>query len=239
MPPLAKVIGLASTVLLLATLVGLLVRGHWRAWYSFAAYTLILSVFSSLYFISAELFYSPRVWMLQENVLNAVRFGMALELAARTFRGYPGARSTLNFVVTLVVGATLALVLPSASQGADYASFISVMQPRLISGSVWLFTAIAALILWYRLPVLAFRKTILLSYLPYLIFSTVFLDLLRQHDWPPILGYLNQVVYLALVSFWVYTAWKVTVTGDPDPPSAPSAPGVRLKRSRTVLPSLS
>src|SRR5689334_16730236 len=109
MPPLAKVIGCASTVLLLVTLAGLLVRGHWRAWYSFAVYLSIVSVFSSLYFISAEQFYSQRAWMLQENLVNAARFGMALELAARTFRGYPGARSTLNFVVTLVVGATLAL----------------------------------------------------------------------------------------------------------------------------------
>ena len=32
------------------------------------------------------------------------------------------------------------------------------LQPRVLNGSIWLFTAIAALILWYRLPVDPFHK---------------------------------------------------------------------------------
>jgi hypothetical protein len=238
MTPVAKVIGLASTVLLLATLLGVLVRGHWRAWYSYALYISILPLFTTLYFLDARL-YNHTVWTVQESLLNAVRFAMALELAARTFRGYPGARSTLNLVVMLVVAATLALVFPGGSP-TDYAYFVGDLQPRLLSGSIWLFTAIAALILWYRLPVLPFRKAILLSYLPYLIFSTAFLGLLKEYGWERSqpLQYLNQLVYLALVSFWTYVAWKVPVTSDAEPPSSSSAP--RGKRTqRTALPSLS
>lgn len=241
MSPLAKVIGIVATIMLLVTLLGLLVRGHWRAWYSFTLYASILSVFSSLYFISYDHFYSQSAWVLQENLVNVARFGMALELAARTFRGFPGARSTLNFVVTLVLGATFALVLPGSSAEVDYALFVGVLQPRLLSGSIWLFTAIAALILWYRLPVLPFRKSILLSYLPYLIVWTALLGLLKEYGWDRLaaLQYLNQIAYLMLVSFWARVAWKLPVTSDPEPPSGLDPPGRRLKRTRTALPSLS
>jgi hypothetical protein len=239
MPPLAKVIGFASTLLLLTTLVGLLVRGHWRAWYSLALYISVLGVFALLFIIDPARFYRHSVWMLQESLTNVVRFAMALEVAGRTFRAFPGARSTLNTVVTLVMAATLAMALPSYDPGHDYANFVLNLQPRLLSGSVWLFTAIAALILWYRLPVLPFHKAILLSYLPYLIFSAAFLNLLAEFDWPQSLQYVNQVVYLAMASFWTYTAWKVPVLIDSAPPSSTPPPGTRLKRSRTALPSLS
>ena len=239
MTALAKVIGLASTLLLLTTLVGLVVRGHWRAWYSYALYVLVLPLFTLLYLVDAR-FYEKNVWMVQESLLNAIRFGMALELAARTFRAFPGARSTLNLVVMAVVAVTLALALPSYDPHHDYVNFVLNLQPRLLSGSVWLFTAIAALILWYRLPVLPFRKAVLLSYLPYLIISTAFLNVLKEYGWDrlQVLQYLNQGVYFALVTFWTRTAWQVPVLSD-SPTSSSSAPppGTRLKR--TVLPSLS
>lgn len=238
MTPLAQVIGLISTLLLLTTLVGLVVRGHWRSWYAFALYASVLPAFTLLYLFDSR-FYSKNVWMVQESLVNAIRFAMALELSGRTFRAFPGARSTLNGVVVMVVAATLALALPSYDPDHDYVNFVVNLQPRLLSGSVWLFTAIAALILWYRLPVLPFRKAILLSYLPYLIFSTAFLNLLKEYGWTQALQYSNQLVYLALVSFWVYTAWKLPVMSDSEPPSPTPPPGTRLKRNRTALPSLS
>jgi hypothetical protein len=239
MDPLAKVIGLASTLLLLTTLVGLVVRRQWRAWYSYVLYISVLPAFTLLFLIDPR-FYAGDVWMVQENLLNAIRFAMALEMAGRTFRAFPGARSTLNVVVTVVVFATLALALPSYDANFDYRNFIGNLQPRLLNGSVWLFTAIAALILWYRLPVLPLRKAILLSYLPYLIFSTAFLNLLNEYGWPKALQYLNQIVYLALVSFWAYAAWKLPVTSDSEPPPSSSSPeGPRMRRTGTALPSLS
>ena len=45
--------------------------------------------------------------------------------------------------------------------------------PRLLNGTMWLFASLAILILWYRLPVHWFPKTILLSYVPYLLVFTV------------------------------------------------------------------
>ena len=56
MTVLAKAIGLASTLLLLTTLVGLVVRGHWRAWYSYALYVLVLPLFTLLYLADDRLY---------------------------------------------------------------------------------------------------------------------------------------------------------------------------------------
>lgn len=241
MPALAKYIGLVSTILLLTTLLGLSVRRQWRFWYSYVLYISVLPAFTLLFLVDGR-FYGRDVWMVQESLLNAVRFAMALEVAGRTFRDFPGARSSLNVVVTVVVFATLALALPSYDASGDYRHFISQLQPRLLSGSVWLFTAIAALILWYRLPVHPLRKAILLTYLPYLIFSTAFLNLLSSYGWEDSkpLQYINQLVYLALVSYWNYLAWKLPVTTEPEPPTSSAPPaGPRLRRTRTALPSLS
>lgn len=238
MTALAKAIGLASTIVLLVTLCGLLVRGYWRYWYSFALYLLVLPLFTTLYLVDGR-FYQSRVWMMQESLFNAIRFAMALELAGRTFRAFPGARSTLNVMVMVVLAATLALALPTYDAHHDYVNFLMRLQPRLLSGSVWLFTAIAALILWYRLPVLPLRKAVLLSYLPYLLFSTAFLSLLSQHGWIQPLQYLNQFVYLALVTFWSSAAWRLPVASDSAPPPSAPPPGTPLKRTKLPVPSLS
>ena len=97
----------------------------------YALYVAILPLFTLL-FLADQRLYSKEVWMVQETLLNGVRFGMALELAGRTFRAFPGARSTLNVVVMVVVAATLALALPSYDPDHDYVNFVVNLQPRLL-----------------------------------------------------------------------------------------------------------
>src|SRR5262249_49846532 len=127
-------------------------------------------------------FYNQEFWRPKETGLNFLRFVMALELAYRTFRSFPGALSTLRWVVLLVLGATFVAVL-TVGGSPDDRTFLGEMQPRVVNGSIWLFTAIAALILWYRLPIQSFRKEILLSYVPYLLVFTVAMNALVALGW--------------------------------------------------------
>ena len=207
----AKAIGLAGVALLLLTLAGLVVRGRWRQWYAFALYLPVIAAFSAAFVFLPEL-WTPEVWYVQANVLNALRFAVALELAARTFRAFPGARSTLRPVMLLVLILTFGMLVAFPWSAVEYQSFLEELQPRLLNGTVWLFTAIAALILWYRLPVAPLHKSVLLAYVPYLLFELLFLRVFVARSWQvPALGYLNQAAYLLLVAFWARVAWRVDV----------------------------
>lgn len=207
----AKAIGLAGVALLLLTLAGLVVRGRWRQWYAFALYLPVIAAFSAAFVFLPDL-WTPEVWYVQANVLNALRFAVALELAARTFRAFPGARSTLRPVMLLVLIVTFAMLVAFPWSAVEYQSFLEELQPRLLNGTVWLFTAIAALILWYRLPVAPLHKSVLLAYVPYLLFELLFLRVLVARSWQvPALGYLNQAAYLLLVAFWARVAWRADV----------------------------
>ena len=191
------------------TLVGVFARRRWASWYTFGAFVIVVFVTTLMIAIWPDRFYTQAFWRPKETALNLLRFAMALELALRTFRAFPGALSTLRWVVLFVLGTTFATVIAVGS-AVDDRTFVGELQPRVVNGSIWLFTAIAALILWYRLPVQPFRKAILLSYVPYLLIFTVAMNALValgwERAWP--LRYANQLAYLTLVSYWSYAAWR-------------------------------
>ena len=214
----AKVIALAGVVLLVVTLAGLVVRRRWSQWYAFALYLPVVAGWS-LAFVLLPGVWTWQVWFVQTNVLNALRFAVALELAARTFRAFPGARSTLRPVMLLVLLVTFAMVAAFPWAAVDYVSFLEELQPRLLNGTLWLFTAIAALILWYRLPVAPLHKSVLLAYVPYLLFELVFLRVFVARSWEvPVLGYIYQAAYLLMVAYWAHVAWRVQVPARPGSP---------------------
>jgi len=209
MPPLQAWLGRFGTALLASVLVGILVRRKLGLWYSFGAYVAILVVSSVLIAVWPDQFYSQEFWRPKETILNLIRFVMALELADRTFRAFPGALSTLRWVVLFVLSATLVAVL-AVGGSTDDRTFLGEMQPRVVNGSIWLFTAIASLILWYRLPINAFHKAILLSYVPYLLIFTVVMNALSGLGWEhsrPV-RYANQIAYAIMLGCWSYAAWR-------------------------------
>jgi hypothetical protein len=222
----ANLIAWTSVALLAITLAGLVVRGTWRTWYTFTAYVAIMAAFATGVRLWPHVYYVPEAWVVQQNVVNALRFAMALELALRTFSPFPGARSSLRLVLLAVLTATFAMVMLAAGGGGDYRRFLQELQPRLLNGSVLVFTAIAGLILWYRLPVAALHKSILLAYVPYLLFQLVYLHVLVALGWErKWLGYVYQVAYVVLVALWAWSAWRSGRPPDraPSPDEGPAA----------------
>ena len=205
-------IGYAGTIALAAVLAGVLVRRRYRVWYLMALFVALNLGSALLTTFWRSRFYTADFWQAKETALNFVRFAMALELAYRTFRAFPGALATLRLTLLIVLVATLAAVL-AVSGPNDYESFLANLQPRVLNGSVWLFAAIAALILWYRLPVDPFHKAVLLGYVPYLIVFSLTINVLGalgragwERAWT--LQYVNQLAYLALLVHWARAAWR-------------------------------
>jgi hypothetical protein len=217
---LENAVGLGGSVLILAALVGILARRRYRICYTFLLYLGAVLLSDLLIIFWPDRFYVRSFWLLKEILNNALRFGVALELSFRTFRAFPGARSTARGIALLLLAVTLVTVVAVSGDGSpgtssappSFEQIAGRIQPRLLNGTIWLFTAIAATILWYRLPVDSFHKAILIGFVPYLLIFTTGLNVLDSYSWDQGLRiYINfaQVgAYYVLMTYWVWTAWR-------------------------------
>jgi len=211
-------IAYAGMALLAAILVGLAVTRRYRLWYAFALNLLSTFVAAFLMLSWPARFHSPEFWQGKEMLISVLRFAMAIELAFRTFQSFPGAMATARRVLLPVMALTLVAVL--AVPAGDYNTFVGQFLPRVLNGTVWLFTAIAALILWYRLPIHPFHKVVLIAYIPYLLIFTVAANALGAPlGWQrsAYMRYADQLAYVLLLLCWNYAVWRT----QPAPSRAP------------------
>lgn len=230
----ALTIGVAwlGQALVLTVLTGLFVRGRYRVCYLFVPYLLVVlgadlllllgpksveadGILMSL--LGAKGFYSRTFWFIKELSINLLRFGVALELAYRTFRAFPGARSTARGVLLLLIGITLASVLVVTPQVSAVNTddrieqLVGRLQPRVLNGTVWLLTGIAAVVVWYRLPVDRFHKAILTGLVPYLLVFTIGLSAIETNKWSQGIvenvNHVHTVAFQLLLAFWAWAAW--------------------------------
>jgi hypothetical protein len=210
-------VALAGDLLILAAVVGILVRRRYQICQTFVLYLGAVLVSDLLLIFWPERFYTKLFWLLKEVLINALRFGVALELSFRTFRAFPGARSTARGVVLLLLAVTFVTVLAVSGDGNHSAAsapptvelIAGRIQPRLLNGTIWLFAAIAATILWYRLPVDPFHKAILIGFVPYLLIFTTGLNILDSYGWDlrTLVNFGHTGAYFALMAYWAHAAW--------------------------------
>jgi hypothetical protein len=203
-------VGVSATFIYGAALLGLLVRHRWRRWYAFTALLLLNTVHDGLVAVWPQRFHRASIWSTKETALVLLRFFMVLELTARIFRDFPSALATARRVLIVILASTFVAVAALPASHVDYLGFVGAFVPRVLNGTVWLFTAVTGLILWYRLPIDQFRKAILLSYVPYLLASTVLLNALAAAGWERGRWFntLIQAAGVLLLFFWAYTAWR-------------------------------
>jgi hypothetical protein len=84
--------------------------------------------------------------------------------------------------------------------------------PRILNGTVWVFVAVSALVLWYRLPVSRLDKALLVGFVPYLLVFTVSLTLFETLGWGSevvrTIGHVQSVAYELLVLYWNRVVWS-------------------------------
>jgi hypothetical protein len=208
MAPAEKLVACVVILLLAACLAGLFVRGRQGLCVSFTLYLGAVLLSDTLILVWPQRFHSWDFWLIKESVHNLLKFGIALELTVRTFRAFPAARKT---VTGLVLG-VLVLTWFSVGQPVDPRpkELALNLQPYVLAGTLWLFIAISALILWYRLPVVPLHKALLLGFVPYLLVFTLAINLLKAFggDIRAVAGYTKNVAYQVLLAYWVYSAWR-------------------------------
>lgn len=221
MTPLQRVIALGVALLLLAVVAGLVVRGRLKSCYAFGLYLGAVLAADGLIALRSQTFYRWDFWMLKETVHALLKFAVAVEIGHGTFRSFPGALATARRVYLLVIVLTGLAVLAVPAEQADYSVFTKAVLPRILNGTIWLFTAISGLILWYRLPVDPLHKAILIGFVPYLLVFTLTQNLLHALGWDvrEYTNYAHTTAYLILLGYWNLVVWR-------DPAKArPSGPG--------------
>jgi hypothetical protein len=203
-----------AVVLGLVTLGGLVARRKVVVCWTFMPYLATVALGDLLVLLWPEHFYRQWFWVVREQVTNVLRFGVALELAYRTFRAFPAARASVRAVALLVMALTLGIVSAGASDlpadGPVLQPLISQVLPRILNGTIWLLTAVAALILWYRLPVHPWHKAVLTGLVGYLLVFSTSLSWIGSQGWGvrPYANVLQIAAFLLLLTYWAVAAWR-------------------------------
>ena len=218
----------AAVLLTVAALAGIVVRRRVGVCWTFVVYLGVIAAADVLMLLWPDSFWHLPFFLGKEFVINVLRFAVALELTYRTFQAFPSARATARGVLLLVLTATLVIVFAGtgnleAPDGApSLGPLITRVQPRVLSGAIWLLTAIAGLILWYRLPVHPLHKAILLGMVPYLLIFSVSLNLIESRGWGIVdsASYLNTLAFLLVLVYWAVAAWRPDAVPAKAPPPA-------------------
>jgi hypothetical protein len=203
---------------LVATLAGLITRKRLHQCWAFGIYVGIVLGCETLIALWPKLFYTADFWMAKQALYDGAKVAVALELAYRVVRAFPGAMRTARFsALTLLAASTVIIV--GGPWTAGYRA-MAEWQPRMVLGVVSLFTLTALVVLWYNLPVQQWHRALLLGFSGYLLVFTVVLNLLRTQGWQIVhwLGLADGAAYLALTLWWAGAAWAPDIPASEDIP---------------------
>ena len=217
-------LGISQGFALFAVLLG---RRHYRRMPLFTLYVGGVRVFSVVYMLHP----TWDTYMLLQLVSASLRLGLVLELTYRIFGAFPAAALTARRVMLLILVATAVTALATAPPDVTYTRMHAEFVPRMASAAIWMFTALAGLVLWYRLPLAPLPRAVLLGFAPYLLIFTIGISLLfdpaTQHlrVW---VGYLDNIAFFILTNYWLRVAWRTapesTRPFDPPGPTATASP---------------
>lgn len=215
----------AGNILILATLTGLAARGRLRLAYSFPVYLLAVVVLSSVSAIWPSRFNTWSFYWLKQSVYTTLEVAVAFELAVRAFQAFPAARRTARIALLAVVAITIVAAwtapVPSGNEQVqrEWADRVLALLPRFANGVAWLFGALFALILYYRIPLHPLHKAIAFGFMAFLLLLTVGLDQVKRSDFARLtfVSYAGSIGYTLVAACWARVAWRK----DPPPPVAP------------------
>ena len=208
----------AVKILVLLTLAGILARRRWSSCWSFTTYLVVILVCNSLVSFWPERFYQPWFYLVRTGLYDGLKVGIAIELAYRTFQAFPGAQATARGVLFLLVVAS-SLALMAMGWDSSYAAALLEWEPRILTATIWLLNALAVVVIWYRVPIHAYHKAILLGFVPYLLVFTILLRLLNHYGWAvlPVVQSAEPAAYMLLMAWWAWAAWEPEAVADVSP----------------------
>jgi hypothetical protein len=201
----------AARLALLALLAGMVWRARVRQCLAFGAYVIAALLGNSLVWLWPSRFYTPEFWVLKQGVYDILKAAIALELAWRAFRVFPGALRTARLVFLVLLGLSgAALAFPARPAYA----VVWEWQPAVATAGLWLLTATALMVVWYQLPLSTWQRAIMVGLAVYLLVFVTLLSLLKSRGWGlgTFVATAEATAYLALVASWAWLAWRRDAT---------------------------
>jgi hypothetical protein len=197
-------------------------RRHYRRMPLFTMYVGGSHTFNAIYGLHP----TWETWTLLQVVGAALRFGVALELTYCIFGAFPAAAVIARRVMLVILVATAVTAMTAAPLDAIYTRMHAESIPRMASAAIWMLTALAGLVLWYRLPLAPLPRAILMGFAPYLLVFTIGLSLLHDPESARVrvwVGYLDPLAYFILMNYWLRVAWR-TAAESPKLPAPAGRP---------------
>lgn len=208
MTPFQRVLFALVVVLHASLLLALLVRGSYRVCWSFFLYCAAVLVTHGVFALWPDLLIWT-FWLLSELLHAVLKFIVAAEIGWRIFGPLPGARSTLAAALLFVSLATLWSVIDTPSDVATRLVAVTAMA-RVNQGTAWVFGAILAAKLYFRLPAHPLHQAILRGFVTFLMLFTVGLGLLETYGGSAqrLANASTPFAYLLLLVYWNVVAWR-------------------------------
>lgn len=197
-----------AKVSLLALLVAMAARGRLSLCWSLTLYVVATLVGNSLATFWPQRFFTPSFWVLKQGVYDGLKIAIAVELAWRAFSAFPGAWRIARVVIAVLLAAStvaLAWLTPRSTYGNVWE-----WQPGIVTAAVWLFMAVALMVVLYQIPIGDWQRAIVLGFAPYMLASVTLMNLLERRGWQvrQAVGLLDSVAFVALILFWTHAAWR-------------------------------
>jgi hypothetical protein len=202
------VVAHAARLALVVLLVGMVWRGRLRQCWAFGAYVTAALVGNTLVSLWPSRFYTPEFWVVKQGVYDILKPAIALELAWRSFRAFPGALRTARLVLLVLLG--LSSVALAALPTRPAYAVVWEWQPAAATAGLWLLTATALMVAWYQVPLSGWQRAIMMGLALYLLVFVTLLGLLKSRGWAlgTFVATVEATAYLALVAFWAWLAWR-------------------------------
>jgi hypothetical protein len=198
----------AARLALVVLLAGMVWRGRLRQCWALGAYVMAALVGNTLVSLWPSRFYTPAFWVAKQGVYDILKAAIALELAWRAFRAFPGALRTARLVLLVLLG--LSTVSLAAVPTRPSYAVVWEWQPGVVTAGLWLLTATALMVVWYQVPLTGWQRAIMMGLAVYLLVFVTLLGLLKTRGWAlgPFVATAETLAYLALVVFWAWLAWR-------------------------------
>jgi hypothetical protein len=190
-----------------AAVAGVVWNRRYRTCWSFAVYLVAALACEAAVVLWPQRFFHWWFFITKQAVYDILKVGIALELAHQAFLVFPGARAAGRRVVFAVLAASTALIGWSSIHLRTWTDW----QPPVVSATIWLFAATAVVVLWYRLPLHAWHRAILLGLTPYSLVFVTLLSVLQKwgaREAYATLGLLDSIAFLAITAWWAVAAWR-------------------------------
>ncbi len=217
MTPLHRALITVIEGALLVAAVGLIVRKRWMFNMFFAAYIAFAVVTIPMFVLWPSHFYRRWFFLERQTGLDVLKLAVALEVAWRTFRLFPAARSAalLTGLAILATTAMATSTLPIGAAASEWEVVVGQFFPRVKAGTIWLMAMTPILARWYRVPVQPFHGAVLTAFVSYLGFDMVLAWLCNGSfvSHAEILDTISFAADILVWCYWVHKAWQRETPG--------------------------